>query len=273
MSSRVRLRSVPLPSTAGTSTAPRRAPRLHESREREEDLRLPEQARHFLATFGSNPCGNRRRPFVLKTFNRPTASWTATPNPDSAARRRRRTRSSRAHLHEPDAMLNALNSGALDISSPLDPTYAPQASTLRAAGDSVYAYQTSVFDAIFNFKTRQPLQLDHLAAVCTPSPCVSRGSGGLCEGHLQGAAVAAYGRCRRCEDPVHAVGRDQSALIRTTRRRPSPCSRVTAGMSCGSPTTCTKPGSGAASAARASRREHRSSSSGYIPARRRPLPR
>ena len=131
-------------------------------------------------------------------------------------------------------MLNALKSGALDISSPLDPTYAPQASALRSAGDSVYGYpDLGFFDAIFNFKDTA----NHFNSIISQlyarqALAYLQNQAAYVTGIYKGAAVGAYG-------PVPSVPRRRSRRrtrstrpTRTTQPRPSRCSRATAGMSC-----------------------------------------
>jgi peptide/nickel transport system substrate-binding protein len=110
-----------------------------------------------LATFGSNPLWKiDDGPFILKTFNTTNSSWTATPNPDFGGT----PKPSIAELEgetftSQTAELNAIKSGAVDISTPLDPTYVPQASSIRAAGYSFYGYpDLGFFDAIINFKDK-----------------------------------------------------------------------------------------------------------------------
>jgi peptide/nickel transport system substrate-binding protein len=108
-----------------------------------------------LATFGTNPLWKiADGPFVLKTFNTTNSSWTATPNPDfggspkpSISKLEGETFTSQT------AEINAIKTGAVDVSTPLDPTYVAQESAIRAAGYSFYGYpDLGFFDAIFNFK-------------------------------------------------------------------------------------------------------------------------
>jgi peptide/nickel transport system substrate-binding protein len=110
-----------------------------------------------LATFGSNPLWKiDDGPFILKTFNTTNSSWTATPNPDFGG-------SPKPSISELEgetftsqtAELNAIKTGAVDISTPLDPTYVPQATAIRAAGYSFFGFpDLGFFDAIFNFKDK-----------------------------------------------------------------------------------------------------------------------
>ena len=108
-----------------------------------------------LATFGSNPLWKiDDGPFILKTFNTTNSSWTATPNPDFGGSPKPAFSELEGETFTSQtAELNAIKSGAVDISTPLDPTYVAQAAAIRGAGYSFYGFpDLGFFDAIFNFK-------------------------------------------------------------------------------------------------------------------------
>ena len=203
-----------------------------------------------VATFGSNPLWKiADGPFVLKTFNTTNSSWTATPNPDfGGSPKPAYSELEGLTFTSQTAMLNALKSGALDISSPLDPTYAPQASTLRAAGDSVYAYpDLGFFDAIFNFKDTT----NHFNSIISQlyarqALAYLEDQAAYVKGIYKGAAVAAYG-------PVPSVPRTpftpSDAINPPYPYNPSKAVALLKSHGWnvvpGAQTTCTKPGSGA----------------------------
>jgi peptide/nickel transport system substrate-binding protein len=150
-----------------------------------------------LATFGTNPLWKiDDGPFILKTFNTTNSSWTATPNPDFGGS----PKPSIAKLEgvtftSQTAELDAIKTGAVDISSPLDPTYVPQAATIRSAGYSFFGYpDLGFFDAIFNFKDTT----DHFNSII--SQLYARqalqyleNQPAYVQGIYKGAAVTAYG--------------------------------------------------------------------------------
>jgi len=110
-----------------------------------------------LATFGSNPLWKiADGPFILKTFNTTNSSWTATPNPDFGGSPKPAISELEGETFTSQtAELNAIKTGAVDISTPLDPTYVPQAASIRSAGYSFFGYpDLGFFDAIFNFKDK-----------------------------------------------------------------------------------------------------------------------
>ena len=203
-----------------------------------------------VATFGTNPLWKiADGPFILKTFNTTNSSWTATPNPDFGG-------SPKPSISELEgetftsqtAELDAIKSGAIDISTPLDPTYAPQASTIEAAGYSFYGYpDLGFFDAIFNFKDAT----DHFNAVISQlyarqALASLEDQPAYVKGIYKGAAVPAYGPVPSEPatpfappdatnppypyNPAHAV-----ALLKSHGWNVVP----------GGQTTCAKPGSGA----------------------------
>lgn len=203
-----------------------------------------------LATFGSNPLWKiADGPFVLKTFNTTNSSWTATPNPDfggspkpSVSKLEGETFTSQT------AEINAIKSGAVDISTPLDPTYVPQASTIRAAGYSFYGYpDLGFFDAIFNFKDAT----DHFGSIISQlyarqALAYLENQAAYVKGIYKGAAVGAYGPVPSVpatqftpSDAVHAPyaynPAKAVALLKSHGWNVVP----------GGQTTCAKPGSGA----------------------------
>jgi peptide/nickel transport system substrate-binding protein len=150
-----------------------------------------------LATFGSNPLWKiDDGPFILKTFNTTNSSWTATPNPDFGG-------SPKPSISELEgetfttqtAELNAIKSGSVDISTPLDPTYVPQAAAIRSAGYSFFGYpDLGFFDAIFNFKDTT----DHFNSVISQLYARQalqylQNQPAYVKGIYKGAAVTAYG--------------------------------------------------------------------------------
>ncbi|MGD0197707.1 MAG: ABC transporter substrate-binding protein [Solirubrobacteraceae bacterium] len=189
---------VPLPSTAW-NIAKTGGPHL--------DYTVPANAKKIydyleklgssLATFGSNPLWKiDDGPFILKTFNTTNSSWTATPNPEYGG-------SPKPSISELEgvtftsqtAELNAIKSGAVDISTPLDPSYVPQAATIRAAGYSFYGYpDLGFFDAIFNFKDKT----DHFNSIISQlyirqALQYLENQPAYVKGIYKGAAVTAYG--------------------------------------------------------------------------------
>jgi peptide/nickel transport system substrate-binding protein len=203
-----------------------------------------------LATFGSNPLWKiDDGPFILKTFNTTNSSWTATPNPDFGGSPKPAISELEGETFTSQtAELNAIKSGAVDISTPLDPTYVPQASTIRSAGYSFYGYpDLGFFDAIFNFKDTT----DHFNSIISQlyarqALASLEDQAGYVAGIYKGAAVAAYGpvpsepatpftppdavHAPYPYNPAHAV-----ALLKSHGWNVVP----------GGQTTCAKPGSGA----------------------------
>jgi peptide/nickel transport system substrate-binding protein len=203
-----------------------------------------------LATFGSNPLWKiADGPFILKTFNTTNSSWTATPNPDFGG-------SPKPSISELDgetftsqtAELNAIKSGAVDISTPLDPTYAPQASTIRSAGYSFFGYpDLGFFDAIFNFKDAT----NHFNSIISQlyarqALAYLENQAAYVKGIYKGAAVAAYGPVPSApatqftpSDAIHPPypynPAKAVALLKSHGWNVVP----------GGQTTCAKPGSGA----------------------------
>jgi peptide/nickel transport system substrate-binding protein len=203
-----------------------------------------------VATFGTNPLWKiADGPFILKTFNATNSSWTATPNPDFGGSPKPAISELEGETFTSQtAMLNALKSGAVDISSQIDDNLIGQAPALRSAGYSVFGYPDLGFTyAAFNFKDATghfnsiiaQLYVRQALAHLVDEP-------GYISGIFKGAAGAAYG-------PVPAV--PPTAFTPSDSVHPpypyNPAAAVSLLKSHGwdvvpgGQTTCAKPGSGA----------------------------
>jgi len=151
-----------------------------------------------ISSFGTSPLWRiADGPFVLKTFNASNSSWTSTRNPDFGGSPKPAYNALDGVTYTSQtAMINALKTGALDISTNFDPsTIIPQVPSLKAAGYSVYGYpDLGLTDAIFNFKDTT----DHFNSVIA-QPYARQALAYLEDepayitGIFKGAAGAAYG--------------------------------------------------------------------------------
>jgi peptide/nickel transport system substrate-binding protein len=151
-----------------------------------------------ISSFGTSPLWKiADGPFILKTFNPSNSSWTSTRNPDfGGSPKPAYSALDGVTYTSQTAMINALKTGALDISTNFDPaTIIPQVPSLKAAGYSVYGYpDLSLTDAIFNFKDAT----DHFNSIIA-QPYVRAALAHLEDepayvtGVFKGAAGAAYG--------------------------------------------------------------------------------
>jgi peptide/nickel transport system substrate-binding protein len=154
-------------------------------------------------TFGTSPLWKvADGPFVLDTFNATNSAWTSTRNPDFGGSPKPRY----MHLDgltytSQTAMINAVKTGALDITTNLNPaTVVPEIPSIEAAGYSVYGYpDLGMTDAIFNFKDTT----DHFNSIISQlyvrqALAHLEDEQGYIKGIFKGAAGPAYG-------PVPAV--------------------------------------------------------------------